>query len=56
MPAVHVDDVDLNYRRRGTGPPVLFIAGYSADNLYWNLQLDAFSRRLDAAADTTRRP
>ncbi len=43
MPKVRVDDVELNYRMRGAGPPVLFICGYTADNLYWNLQLEAFA-------------
>ena len=44
MPSARVDDVELNYRMRGAGPAILFICGYSADNLYWNLQLEAFSR------------
>jgi len=48
MPNARVDDVELNYRvrgrMRGAGPAILFICGYSADNLYWNLQLEAFSR------------
>ncbi len=43
MPNARVDDVELNYRMRGAGPAILFICGYSADNLYWNLQLEAFS-------------
>jgi len=47
MPNAKVDDVELHYRvrgrMRGTGPAILFICGYSADNLYWNLQLEAFS-------------
>ena len=54
MSAVRVDDVELNYRRRGAGPAVLFIAGYSADSFYWNLQLDAFSRRFTAIAFDNR--
>jgi len=45
MPHTRVDDVELNYRLRGEGPPLLLICGYSADHFYWNLQLAPLARK-----------
>lgn len=44
MPTLRVADVELFYRERGDGPPLLLLAGHGTDSVYWGLQLAAFSR------------
>src|SRR4051812_25476611 len=38
MPAtiIKVDDIDMGYKRNGTGPPILLITGFSASMNNWN--------------------
>lgn len=43
MPTIQVADVELFYRERGTGPPLLLLPGHGADSVYWGLQLSALS-------------
>ena len=39
MPALRVADVELFYRERGEGPPLLLLPGHGTDSVYWGLQL-----------------
>lgn len=43
MPTLQVADVELFYRERGDGPPLLLLPGHGTDSAYWGLQLAGLS-------------
>ncbi|HLO84650.1 MAG TPA: alpha/beta hydrolase [Nostocaceae cyanobacterium] len=45
MPHLLVNDVELFYDIRGTGEPLLLIAGYMCDHAYWSLLLPALIKQ-----------
>ncbi len=45
MPTIKIKDVVYYYELRGKGKPVVFIAGFGADHLFWELFSQRFSRR-----------
>ncbi|MCC6198286.1 MAG: alpha/beta hydrolase [Burkholderiales bacterium] len=45
MPAFTRDGVDIYYEVRGTGPPVMLVAGLAADNAFWAPSFDALAAR-----------
>lgn len=41
MPTVDLGDIQLNYKHRGDGPPVLGVMGFALDQRFWASQLPA---------------
>lgn len=45
MPRVHVNEIDLFYEIKGTGEPLLLIAGFSCDHSYWSLLMPSLVKQ-----------
>jgi pimeloyl-ACP methyl ester carboxylesterase len=45
MPHLQVNDIELFYEIRGTGEPILLIAGYMCDHAYWSLLVPALVKQ-----------
>ena len=43
METVHVDGLEVAYRRAGEGPPLVLVHGAAGDGRYWRGQLDSLS-------------
>lgn len=44
MPTVDTGDVTLFYDEYGSGPPIVFLHGFTLDRRMWRVQMDFFSR------------
>ncbi len=45
MPKVHVNGIDLFYDIKGTGEPLLLIAGFLCDHTYWSLLMPSLVKQ-----------
>ncbi|MDZ8052775.1 MAG: alpha/beta fold hydrolase [Aulosira sp. ZfuVER01] len=45
MPRVHVNGIDLFYDIKGTGEPLLLIAGFLCDHTYWSLLMPSLVKQ-----------
>ncbi len=54
MPTIRINDIDLNYDRRGEGEPLLFLHGLGSSSRDWELQTTYFSSRYQVITVDTR--
>lgn len=47
MPKIRVNDVQYYYRRRGIGPPLVLLHGFSGSSISWATLTDALAQRMD---------
>ena len=47
MPKIRVNDVQYYYRRRGIGPPLVLLHGFSGSSFSWATLTDALAQRMD---------
>jgi pimeloyl-ACP methyl ester carboxylesterase len=45
MPKLQINDVELFYEIKGTGEPLLLIAGFMCDHAYWSLLMPALTKQ-----------
>jgi pimeloyl-ACP methyl ester carboxylesterase len=45
MPQINVNGIDLFYNTRGSGEPLLLLAGFACDHTYWSLVVPALAAR-----------
>jgi 2-succinyl-6-hydroxy-2,4-cyclohexadiene-1-carboxylate synthase len=50
MPKIRVDDVHYYYRRRGIGPPLVLLHGFSGSSISWATLTDTLAKRMDIIA------
>jgi pimeloyl-ACP methyl ester carboxylesterase len=50
MPVVHVNGLEIAYRRAGEGPPLVLVHGAAEDGRAWRPQLDALADELTVVA------
>ncbi len=43
MPMLDLGDIQLHYKDRGEGPPVLGIMGFAVDQRFWAAQVSAMT-------------